>query len=155
MNNSDEFSCQSPTVPPGAVFVAAGEALLVFPSVAAAIGSLEAIDVVEGLYPVAYGPRGEPYCLSCEANAVTIERVGESSRPDALKVLLLRHLEACEDPADATQPLADIVAIAWSIERDFRLRNEPSGDRFGARIPIWGGVALVLGLGAIWYFGYR
>ena len=155
MNNSDDFSCQSPTVPPGAVFVAAGEALLVFPSVAAATCSLEAIDVVEGLYPAAYGPHGEPYCLSCDANAVIIERVGECSRPDALKALLLRHLEACEDPADATQPLAEIVAIAWSIERDFRLRNDPVGERFSTGLLVWGCVAVVLALGALWYFGFR
>ena len=85
-----------------------------------------------------------------------IERTGESNRPDELKALLLRYLEACEDPADATQPLAELVAIAWSIERDFWLRQRVrAGDRFGTRIPIWGFVAFVLVLGAIWYFGFR
>lgn len=155
MNNSDDFSCQSPTVPPGAVFVAAGDALLIFPSVAAAIHSLEAIDVEEGLYPAAYGSNGEPYCLRCEANTVIIERVGESSQPDALKALLLRHLEGCEDPADETQPLAEIVAIAWSIERNFRLRTDPVGERFSTGLLVWGCVAVVLVLGALWYFGLR
>ena len=155
MSKGDDFSYESLTVPPGAVFVAARAPLLVFPSVAAAKGSLEAIDVVEGMYPVAYGPNGEPYCISCDGNRVLIERTGESNRPDELKALLLWYLEACEDPADAAQPLDEVVAIAWSIERNFWLRNEPSGDRFGTRIPIWGCVAIVLVLGALWYFEFR
>jgi len=51
--------------------------------------------------------------------------------------------------------LEEIVAIAWSIERSFWLRNDPSSDRFGTRIPIWGWVALVVGLAALWYFEFR
>ena len=155
MNKSDEFSFESLAVPAGALFVAADAPLLVFPSVVAAKNTLEAIDVMEGMYPVAYGPNGEPYRISCEGNRVLIERTGESNRPDEFKALLLWHLEACEDPADATQPLDEVVAIVWSIERDFWLRNDPSGDRSGTRIPIWGWVALVVGLGALWYFGFR
>lgn len=42
-------------VPDGALFVAADEPLLVFPSVAAAAGYLEAVDVEDGVYPAAYG----------------------------------------------------------------------------------------------------
>ena len=155
MSKSDDFSYQSPTVPPGAVFVAAGEPLLVFPSAEAAKSSLKAIDVVQGAYPAAYGPKGEPYCISCDAKRVLIERTGEPVRSDELKAVLLRHLEACEDPADATQPLEEIIAIDWSIERNYRLRNKASGERSGTRIPIWGLVALVVLFGAIWYFGFR
>lgn len=155
MSKGDDCSFESLAVPPGAVFVAADEPLLVFPSVAAAQRSLEAIDVEACVYPAAYGPNGELYRIRCEANRVIIERTGEADRPDELKAKLLWYLEACEDPADATQPLADIVALAWSIERDFWLRCGSSGDRFGARIPVWGFAAFVLVLGLIWYFGFR
>jgi hypothetical protein len=152
VSKSDEFSFESLAVPPGAVFVATGQPLLVFPSVEAAQSSLAAIDVVEWVNPAAYGPNGEPYCIRCEANRVVIERTGEPSCPDALKEQLLWYLEECEDPADATQPLHEVVAIAWSIERDFWLRNEPAGQRSGSRIPTWGWVAAVAGLGALGYF---
>ena len=152
--SKDEFSYDSEAVPPGAVFVATGQPLLVFPSVVAAQSSLAAIDVVEWVNPAAYGPNGEPYCIRCEADRVLIERTGEPNCPDELKVQLLWYLEECEDPADATQPLAEVVAIAWSIERNFWLQNKASGDRSGTRIPAWGWVALVAGLGAIWYFEF-
>ena len=155
MSKSHDFSYESLAVPPGALFVATGQPVLVFPSVVAAERSLAAIDVVEWVNPTAYGPNGEPYCIRCEANRVLIERTGEPNRPDELKAQLLWYLEECEDPADATQPLEEVVAIAWSIERDFWLRNEPPGDRPGTRIPIWGGVALALMLGALWYFEFR
>lgn len=84
-----------------------------------------------------------------------IERSGGSNRPDELKALLLRYLEACEDPGDATQPLDELVAIAWSIEDDYRLRCGPSGNRIGSQIPIWGYGAGALALLALWYFGLR
>jgi hypothetical protein len=155
VSQGDEYSFESVAVPPGAVFVAADARLLVFPSVVAAERALEAIDVVEGVYPAAYGPNGELYRIGCEGNRVLIERTGGSNRPDELKALLLWHLEACEDPADAAQPLAEVVAIAWSIERNFWLRNDPFGDRSGARIPIRAYIAFVLVLGALWYFGFR
>ena len=151
MSNSDP-GYESKTVPAGAVFVATGQSLLVFPSVVAAQSALAASDVAEWVNSAAYGPNGEPFCIRCEANRVLIERTGEPNCPDALKAQLLWHLEACEDPADATQPLADVVAIAWSIERDFRLRNDPARNHSGARIPIMGLVAVVLVLGALWYF---
>ena len=155
MSKSDEFSYQSPTVPPGALFVAADDALLVFPSAVVATSSLEATDVVEGLYPAAYGPEGAAYRLRCEGNRVLIEANGEANRPDELKALLLCHLEACEEPADATQSLEEIVALAWSIERDFQVRCGPSGNRIGSRVPVWSYAAGALALGAIWYFGLR
>ena len=145
----------SPTVPPGAMFVATGQPLLVFPSVAAAQSALAASDVAEWVNPAAYGPNGELHCIRCEANRVLIERSGEPDRPDELKGHLLWYLEECEDPADANQPLAEVVAIAWAIERDFHLRCDPSGNRIGSQIPIWGYGAGALALLALWYFGLR
>jgi hypothetical protein len=155
VSKSDKFSYKSAAVPVGAVFVAAGEALLVFPSAAVAESSLPALDVLEGLHPLVFGIGGEPYCIGCEGDRVRVERTGGSSRPDELKPLLLRHLEACEDPADATQSLEEIVAIAWSIERDFQVRCGQSGNRIGLRIPVWSYCAGAIALGAIWHFGFR
>ncbi|MEO7365390.1 MAG: hypothetical protein ABIW03_03635 [Sphingomicrobium sp.] len=148
-------SGESRAVPPGALFVAAGEELLIFPSTAVARKLLEAGEAAEGLYSAAYGPTGEPYRIGFKADRVLVERTAEAVRPDELKALLLRHLEACEDPADATQPFEEIVAIAWSIEEDYRLRCSPSGNRIGSRIPVWGYGAGALTLAALWYFGWR
>ena len=142
-------------VPAGAVFVATGQPLLVFPSVAAAQNALTASAVAEWVEPAAYGPNGEPYCIRCEADRVLIEPTGQANCPDALKAQLLWYLEECEDPADATQPLAEVVAIAWSIERDYWLRNNPAGNHSGRRMPAWGWAALAAGLGAMGYFALR
>ena len=59
-----DFAYDAATVPPSALFVAADEPLLVFPSVAAAERYLEAIDVENGVYPAAYGPNGELYRIN-------------------------------------------------------------------------------------------
>lgn len=155
VSKGKDFSFESPAVPPSAVFVAPGQALLVFPSAVAAQSSLAAIDVADWVSPAAYGPNGEPYCIRCEADRVLIERTGEPNRPDELKVQILWYLEECEDPADATQPLAEVVAMAWSIERRFWLRTNRLGKHPGPRIFIKAFVALVLVLGALRYFGFR
>ena len=151
MSKSDP-GYESQAVPAGALFVATGQPLLVFPSVAAAQNALAASDVGEWVDPAAYGPKGEHYCVRCEADRVLIERTGEPDCPDALKAQLLWYLEECEDPADATQPLAEVVAIAWAIERDFHLRCDPSSNRIGSQMPLWGYGAVALTLGALWYF---
>ena len=155
MTPGNEFSYESDAVPPGAIFVAMGECALIFPSAAAGQKLLKASDVEDGLCRCAFGPNGEPYRIVCEGNRVLISRTGESSQPDDLRALLLQHLEACEDPADATQPLDEIVAIAWSIERNFCLRNDPYGDRSQPHVLMLGGIVFLLGLGALWYFGLR
>ena len=143
---------ESRTVPPGAVFIATGQPLVVFPSLAAAQNALAASDVAEWTKSAAYGPNGEVHRVRCQDNRVLIEPTGEPDRPDELKGHLLWHLEECEDPADANQPLAEVVAIAWAIERDYHLRCDPSGNRIGSHIPVWGYAAGALTLGALWYF---
>ena len=152
MNNSDH---KSALVPDGAMFVDAGEALLIFPSLAQAAISLDPNDVTEGMHPLAYGPNGEPHFVRCEGGRVVVERTGQPNRPDELKSLLLRHLEACEDPADATQPLEELVAIAWSIERDYRVRCGPDANRFGTRVSVLSITGIALAVGVVWYFGFR
>jgi hypothetical protein len=142
-------------VPPDALFVAAGDALLLFPSVEAAETSLPTLDVQEGSYPRAYGISGEIYRIGCDLNRVRIEPTGEPKRPDELKALLLRHLEDCEDPADAIQPLEEIVALAWAIERDFQVRCGPDANRFATPVSMLSFAGIALALATIWYFGFR
>jgi hypothetical protein len=115
------FDYASVTVPSGALFVAADEPLLVYPSVAAAKSHLEAIDVRYGLYPAAYGPNGESYQIEADGDHVVIEATSEPDRPDELSGLLLRYLEATGRTSDATATFAHLVATVWAIERDFWL----------------------------------
>ena len=149
---ADDFDYGSATVPPGALFVAADEPLLVYPSVAAAERNLEAIDVENGVYPAAYGPNGEPYRIDSEGNRVIIEPTGEPKRPDELKAVLLRYLEAIGRAPEAIATFDDLVATVWAIERDFWQEHDPFGDRFGTRIPPWGCIAFVIAVAVALYF---
>jgi hypothetical protein len=139
----------SAPVPPGIIFVEADEPLLVYPSIAEAENCLEAVDVEGGLYPGAYGGAGELYRIRCVGGRVVIERA-EGRRPDALKELLIRYFEGCEDPADAGETLDVLVGRAWTLEQDYRSRCGSSGERF--RMPIWGYLLLVAAPAAILYF---
>ena len=152
---ANDFDYESPTVPDGALFVAADEPLLVFPSVRAAERSLEAIDVENGVYPAAFGPHGEPFSVGSERNRVTIEGTGEPNKPDELKALLLRYLEATARLADASQALHELVATVWAIESGFWQEHDPYGDRFGTRIPFWGCVAFVIVSALAFYLAFR
>jgi hypothetical protein len=155
VSRGDDFSYESPTAPPGALFVEGDEPLLIFPSVSAAKRYIEAPDVADGIYRAAYGPNGEPYRVSSDGNRVMIERTDGPESPYALKLLLLRYLEACGDPADATQSLEELVSAAWSMERDFWLANDPHNHRFANRLPIWGCIGVVGAICIILYFSLR
>ncbi len=133
--SADEFDYSSTTVPEAALFVAADEPLLVFPSAAAAERYLEAIDVADGVYPAAYGPRGEPYRIGSTGSEVVIERTDEPARPDELKALLIRYLEEAEHSRDLDAPLESLVATVWKIESDFWQEHDPYGDRFSKPVP--------------------
>jgi hypothetical protein len=121
-------------VPDGALFVAADEPLLVFPSVRAAEAWLDAIDVENGVYPAAYGPNGEAFSIGSERNRVIIEPTGAPNRPDELKALLLRYLEASGRSADASLNFHELVATVWAIERHFWQEHDPYDDRFAIRV---------------------
>ena len=143
----------SPTVPDDALFVDDGASLLVFPSVDAAEAALDPGDVESGSYVAAYGPRGEPYRISCEARQVRFSAAGGPNEPDQLKDLLLRYCEDCEDPDDATRPLEALVAHAWSIERDHwsRCGEEASGGNLALMLTI----AFAVALGLLLNFAFR
>jgi hypothetical protein len=150
-SRADDFDYSSTTVPEAALFVAADEPLLVFPSIAAAEQYLEVYDVDNGVYPAAYGPSGERFDVRSERRHVVIERSAERPDPSELKALLLRYLDARGLSADAEAPLEQLVAQVWTIESDFWQEHDPDGDRFGTSIPWWGCVGVLLALGAIVY----
>lgn len=152
--DTTSFDYASATVPPGALFVAADEPLLIYPSVAAAQRGLEAIDVRNGVYPAAYGPNGEPYRIDSDGDHVVIEPTGEPERPDELRGLLLRYLEATGRTPDATATFGDLVETAWAIEGDFWREHDPYGDRFGTRMPLWGCIGFAV-LAAALYLVFR
>lgn len=120
-----------------ALLVAADEPLLVFPSATAAEQYLEAIDVENGVYPAAYGPRGEPYSVRTLRDQVVVEPTGEPERPEELRALLSRYLEGRGLEAEATASVEALVAEVWKIETDFWQEHDLFGDRFGNRIPWW------------------
>ena len=149
------FDYASGMASPGALFVAADEPLLVYPSVAAAERDLEAIDVENGVYPVAYGPNGEPFRIESQGTRVIIELTGEPNRPDELRLLLLRYLEAIGRTPDATATFNDLVTTVLGVESDFWQKHDPYGDRFAKRIPLWGCIAFVVTVAAALYFVFR
>jgi hypothetical protein len=113
----DDCENDSATVPAGALFVAADEPLLIYPSVAEAECDLEAIDVEDGVYSAAYGPNGEPYRIGSEGDRVIIEPTGEPNKPDEFRALLLRYLEAIGRAPEVSASLDDLVASAWATYR--------------------------------------
>jgi hypothetical protein len=153
MSDGDAFSYASESPPPGALFVDDGKSLLVFPSVAAAERALDPSEVESGCYLAAYGPQGEPFAIRCEGRSVSFAPTGEDARPEELKHLLLRYCEDCEDPDDATTSLDALAAHAWTLERNFQLRNPEAVRR--ARFPAWGCVVVAIAAAAIAYLVLR
>jgi hypothetical protein len=153
MTKRDGFDYSSPTIPPEAVFVEDDEPLLVFPSAEAAENVLRPDDVASGCYPAAFGPKGERFAVRCEGGRVRVVRTSDPDDPARLKAELLRYLEACEDPADAHEPLNELVARAWAIERNHWQRCGAGDPR--SRLTLWLGIALVVAAGAAVNFLFR
>jgi hypothetical protein len=120
--------------------VAADEPLLVFPSAQDAQGYLEAIDVVNGVYPVAYGREGQPYNISADGNRVLVERAEGPADPDALRALLVGYLKAHRQTASRTAPLSELAATVWKLER---------WELHGPRYSPWSCLLVVLAIGAL------
>jgi hypothetical protein len=140
-------------VPSGLIFVEAEDSLLMYASAQAAcdcphLAELEAA-------PVAYGARGEVYRVGRQDSQLTFEAADEPPRPEALKSLLLRYFDACEDPADADEPLDELVGRAWGIECNYRLRCGSDEEIKSRRMPVWGYLALVAVPAAILYLTLR
>ena len=134
---TNDFDYDSETIPSGALFVAADEPLLVFPSLRAAERWIEAIDVEDGVYPAAYGPNGDPYRIGTAGNRVVIEPTGEPNRPEELRVLLLRCLQTRGQTFEDDVPTSDLAQEVWRWESEFWQENDPYGDRFSKPLPGW------------------
>ena len=102
-------------VPSSALFVAADEPLLVFSSASNALEYLEAIDVESGVYSAAYGPNGEPYCISANGDLVFVERADRPQAPEDLRHLLLKYLEAVGRLPIKSTPLGELVGMVWAL----------------------------------------
>lgn len=139
-----DFEYTSETVPPGALFVAANEPLLVFPSVAAAERFLKAIDVEKGVYPAAYGPNGEPYRIARRGKKVAIERIEEPHRPADLRILLIGYLQAWKQPFDKDASTSDLVEQVWRCDSEYWQEMDPYSDRFSRPVPGWCCLALLV-----------
>ena len=130
-------------VPSTIIFVEAGEALLMYasPDAAAACPHLAKFEDKAAL--IAYGRRGEPFLARHAGGRLSFGRTEEQARPEALKELLLCYFEACEDPADADEPLDELVERAWTIECDYRRRCGSDEEIERRKMPWWGHVLLV------------
>lgn len=94
-----------------ALIVEADEPTLFFSSVSGAEAYLEAIDVSDGVYPVAYGPDGQVFQLEVIGDRLRINAVEGSKAPDDLRVLLLRYLSVVKQhDVKMTDPLSALLA---------------------------------------------
>ncbi|MDR6533145.1 hypothetical protein J2800_003906 [Caulobacter rhizosphaerae] len=99
-------------MPPIELIVEADEPALFFSSVGGAEAYLEAIDVRDGVYPVAYGPDGQVFKLEAIGDRVRIASVEGSKAPDDLRALLLRYLSAVKvHDVKSTETLSGLLAI--------------------------------------------
>lgn len=101
------------SVPAEVLFVAADEPLLVFPTVLDAELYLEAIDVENGVYPIAYGRNGEPYSIRSDGMIVVIDRMPEPARPGELALLLRKYLAAIGRSPDPERTLVELAEEVW------------------------------------------
>lgn len=139
---ADYFDYGSPTVPDGALFVAADEPLLVFPSARAAERYIEAADVENGIYRAAYGPKGEPYRVASARKRVIIHPTVEPDRPEELRALLVRYLQGTGQTFDYDAATSELVRQVWRRKSEFWQENDPYGDRFSKPAPGWCCLAL-------------
>lgn len=94
-----------------ALIVQADEPALFFSSVSGAEGYLEAIDVSDGVYPIAYGPDEQVFQSEAIGDRVRINPVEGSTAPDDLRALLLRYLSAGrQHDVKSTDPLSALLA---------------------------------------------
>lgn len=92
---------------PIGLIVKADEPALFFSSIESAVRYLEAIDVRDGVYPAAYGPRGEPYVIGVAGDRVVIEQLEGELRAGELRDLLKNFLAVVG--ANAEGDLTDLI----------------------------------------------
>jgi hypothetical protein len=101
---------KQPLVKEPQLIVAADEPALFYSSISRAEADLETIDVENGVYTAAFGPRGERYRIENGDNSVLIS-LDESkpADPQALRELVLRFLNAVEVPVKQGESLAELL----------------------------------------------
>ena len=105
---------------PIALIVVADEPALFFSSVKVAEGYLEAIDVEDGVYPLAYGPSGELYSISSDGTNVIIEPDSERApKPEALSRLLADVLAANGFQISEATPLSELLRLCERFVDDW------------------------------------
>jgi len=156
MKKSDaDFDYTPAEMPSAGIFVPADEPLLVFPSIRAAERYLEVTDIKAGVYSLAYGPTGEVFSVTCEGKKAAIRPFAGAFRPDELKLALARYLEAVGQNPSMDCSLDQLVREVWDYEREFWAENDPDGDRFSKRLPVWGCLAVLALLAMVAFTIYR
>ena len=130
-------------VPSGVIFVEADDALLMYASADTASQCPHLAKFEDHAALIAYGAAGEPYRVHHTADGLSFEKTAQPARADALKELLLRYFDDCEDPADADEPLDELVARAWTIECDYRRRCGSDEEIERRKMPWWGHAVLI------------
>ena len=104
------FKKQSPQLHP-TLIVEADVPAIIFGSVAAAASYMEPIDVLNGVYTAAFGPRGERYLITTDGYITTIVLDNTvPPDPDGLKEVLLRFLASVHVAANQEETLEDLLA---------------------------------------------
>lgn len=156
MSRTDaDFDYTHTEMPSAGIFVSADEPLLVFPSKRAAERFLEVHDIEAGVYPIAYGLAGEVFNVDSEGSRPVIRPVAGEFRPEELKQLLLRYLEAIGQSAGLDRSLDQLVKDLWDYEREFWIENDPDGERFSKRVPVWGCLAVLALLALVAFMVFR
>jgi len=92
------------------IIVAADEPALFFSSVRSAEIALEWIDVRNGIYTAIFGRAGEVYEIGEDGGLVRIRLTRAEARPDELKALLLKFLDAAEGTKPDAEDLDQLLA---------------------------------------------
>lgn len=105
---------------PVGLIVVADEPALFFSSISAAEGYLEAIDVDEGVYPLAYDIKGKLYRIRSNGDSVIIEPDMETEPcPDDLKRLLVNVLSARGIQVSDDMPLDTLLDLSARYTDDW------------------------------------
>jgi hypothetical protein len=95
-----------------ALVVAADEPALFFSSIRAAESYLEAVDVLDGVYPVAYSPTGDRFTLNAQDDHVVIEPdLCTPKDPAGLRSLLKHVLASRGLPQSEEASLENLIAV--------------------------------------------
>lgn len=92
------------------LIVEADEPALFFSSIATAEKYLEAIDVANGVYKAAFGPKGEPFQIKSDGNRVLISVcIGELPQTTELRAVLARFFAAIGKSISHDESLESLI----------------------------------------------